>query len=126
MVVTTLACPNSSCTVRMSQSRKPPFHLAWNHPVAKPARLVHGLFNRMFSSQRHGSVFFRRFPKTVALFGFWNIHDCYHRNPLNVKRLSKTEALYNRYIYYIIILFLGLISVRKPIKIIWEDIKHDN
>ena len=36
------------------------------------------------------------FPKTVAPFGFWNIHDCYHRNPLNVKRLSKTEALYNR------------------------------
>jgi len=38
-------------------------------------------------------------------------HDFHHRNPLDVNRLSKTEALCNRQIFYIIILFLGLISV---------------
>jgi hypothetical protein len=36
------------------------------------------------------------FPKRAATSGIESIHDFHHRNPLNVKRLSKTEALYNR------------------------------
>ena len=75
MVVTTLACPNSSCTV-MS------VHIKWRtirpYPVLLHARPV-------------------SFPKTIALFGgIVDIHDFHHRNPLNVKRLSDTEALHNR------------------------------
>jgi hypothetical protein len=44
--------------------------------------------------------------------GIGNIHDFHYGNPLNLNTLLKTEVLYARYIYYIIILFLGLISVK--------------
>jgi hypothetical protein len=51
-------------------------------------------------------------PKSIASFRIGGSHDSNHRNPLNLNRLSEIEALHARWIYYIIILFLGLISVR--------------
>ena len=49
---------------------------------------------------RRYSVFLRAslisFPKRVAPFGIGDIHDFHHRNPLNLNRLSRTEALHAR------------------------------
>ena len=36
------------------------------------------------------------FPKRAAPSGIGDIHDFYHRNPLNVKKLVQNKPLYNR------------------------------
>jgi hypothetical protein len=43
------------------------------------------------------------FPKRAAPSGIGDIHDFHHRNPLNINRLVRNKALYNRRNYHIII-----------------------
>jgi hypothetical protein len=145
MVVTALACPNSSCTVvpavpQVSQKgfnilsgpisqrffRQKigkvfrPVHIKWRtirpYPVFLHARPVEPRGQARGTSDTvllWGDIpakswcIHRRlrpwssaagisFPKNIAPSGSGDIHDCHHRNPLNVKRLSETEALHTR------------------------------
>jgi len=88
----------------------------FDHAGHEEQRILSGPFFQRFFRQKIGKVFcpihvelgtiganpvFLRarpvgFPKRVAPSGIGNIHDFHHRNPLNVKRLSETEALHNR------------------------------
>jgi len=145
MVVTTLACPNSSCTVspalpKVSQKAfnifsgsffqrffwqkigevSRPVHIEWGTigpnpvflraPPVEPRGQARGtsdnvplrgdipakswhIHPRLRPWSRAAGI---SFPKRLASSGIGDIHDFHHRNPLNVKRLSETEALHTR------------------------------
>jgi hypothetical protein len=113
MVVTTLACPNSSCTVAPAffQVSQKGFNILsgslfqrffWQK-IGEVSRPVHIEWRTI----RPNPVFLRAcpisFPKRTALSGIGDIHHLNRGTLFDFKRLGKGQAFNTRRNYYIII-----------------------
>jgi hypothetical protein len=113
MAVTTLACPNSSCTVASvsPQVGQKGFNIlsgsVFQGFIFKKTIKVLRPLDIEGRTVRSYPVLLRAppvgIPKTLALFGIMGIHDFYTQNPLNVYRLTKNSTCNDRRNYHITI-----------------------